>query len=153
MKKRILKLVLVISGFVAVNSASAQMTDTVASICAKHFHDEFISDGQQYRALLMNTDEMAEFHVTLYGGTLYRIAACSGLQDGNLILTVSDTDPKAATAPNGNVLFTNEDYKNAPYWDFKVNNTLDCVIKAKLDANGSLSSGRAVVLLGFKPLK
>lgn len=148
MKKRILKLVLVISGFVAINnSASAQMTDTVASICAKHFQDQFISDGQQYRALLMNTDEVSEFHVTLYGGTLYRIAACSGLQDGNLIFTISDKDVKE------NVLFTNEDYKNAPYWDFKVNSTLDCVIKAKLDPNGALSSGRAVVLIGFKPLK
>lgn len=151
MKKGILKLVLVISGFVIVNSASAQMTDTVASICAKHFQDQFISDGQQYRALLMNTDEIAEFHVTLYGGTLYRVAACSGLQDGNLIFTVSDTDP--AAAPNGNVLFTNEDHKNAPYWDFKVTSTLDCVIKAHIDPNGSSSSGRAVVLIGFKPLK
>lgn len=147
MKKGILKLVLVISGFVIVNSASAQMTDTVASICAKHFQDQFISDGQQYRALLMNTDEVAEFHVTLYGGTMYRIAACSGLQDGNLIFTMSDTDAKE------NVLFTNEDYKNAPYWDFKVTSTLDCVIKAHIDPNGSSSSGRAVVLIGFKPLK
>ncbi len=147
MKKGILKLVLVISGFVIVNSASAQMTDTVASICAKHFQDQFISDGQQYRALLMNTDEVAEFHVTLYGGTMYRIAACSGLQDGNLIFTINDTDAKE------NVLFTNEDYKNAPYWDFKVTSTLDCVIKAHIDPNGSSSSGRAVVLIGFKPLK
>ena len=147
MKKGILKLVLVLSGFVIVNSLSAQMVDTVANICAKHFQDQFISDGQQYRALLMNTDEVAEFHITLYGGTLYRIAACSGLQDGNLIFSVYDTDAKE------NVLFTNEDYKNAPYWDFKVNSTLDCVIKAKLDTDGLQSSGRAVVLIGFKQLK
>lgn len=147
MKKGILKLVLVLSGFVIANSASAQMVDTVASICAKHFQEQFISDGQQYRALLMNTEEVAEFHVTLYGGTLYRIAACSGLQDGNLVFTVSDTDAKE------NILFTNQDYKNAPYWDFKVNSTLDCVIKAKLDTDGSQSSGRAVVLIGFKQLK
>jgi hypothetical protein len=147
MKKGILKLVLVISGIVMMNSASAQMTDTVASICAKHFQDQFISDGQQYRALLMNSEEMAEFHVTLYGGTLYRIAACSGLQDGNLIISVFDTDAKE------NLIFTNQDYKNAPYWDFKVNSTLDCVIKAKLDPDGLQSSGRAVVLIGFKQLK
>lgn len=147
MKKGFLKLVLIISGFVIVNSASAQMTDTVASICAKHFQDQFISDGQQYRALLMNTEEVAEFHVTLYGGTIYRIAACSGLQDGNLIFSLFDTDAKE------NVLFTNEEHKNAPYWDFKVNSTLDCVIKAHIDPNGSASSGRAVVLIGFKPLK
>ncbi|MGB3948003.1 MAG: hypothetical protein WBM13_08460 [Bacteroidia bacterium] len=147
MKKGILKLVLVISGIVMMNNASAQMTDTVASICAKHFQDQFISDGQQYRALLMNSEEIAEFHVTLYGGTLYRFAACSGLQDGNLIISVFDTDAKE------NLIFTNQDYKNAPYWDFKVNSTLDCVIKAKLDPDGSLSSGRAVVLIGFKQIK
>lgn len=147
MKKGILKLVLVIAGFVMVNSASAQMVDTVASICAKHFGDQFISDGQQYRALLMNTEETAEFHVTLYGGTLYRIAACSGLKDGNLVFSVFDTDAKE------NLLFTNQDHKNAPYWDFKVTSTLDCVIKAKLDTEGQLSSGRAVVLIGFKQLK
>lgn len=147
MKKEILKLVLVISGFIIVNVSSAQMTDTVAGICAKHFQDQFISDGQQYRALLMNTDETAEFHVTLYGNTLYRIAACSGLQDGNLVFSLYDTDAKE------NLLFSNQDYKNAPYWDFKVNSTLDCVIKAKLDTDGALSSGRAVVLIGFKQLK
>lgn len=147
MKKGILKLVLVISGIVMMNTVSAQMTDTVASICEKHFQDKFISDGQQYRALLMNNEETAEFHVTLYGGTLYRIAACSGLQDGNLVISVFDTDAKE------NLIFTNQDYKNAPYWDFKVNSTLDCVIKAKLDPEGLLSSGRAVVLIGFKQVK
>ncbi len=147
MKKGILKLVLVISGFAIVNLSSAQIADTVASVCAKHFASQFISDGQQYRALLMNADETAEFHVTLYGGTLYRIAACSGLKDGDLVFSVYDTDTER------NLLFTNKDFKNAPYWDFKINNTLDCVIEAKLDNEGSKSSGRAVVLIGFKQLK
>ena len=147
MKKGILKLVLVISGFAIVNIASAQIADTVASVCAKHFANQFISDGQQYRALLMNADETAEFHVTLYGGTLYRIAACSGLKDGDLVFSVYDTDTER------NLLFTNKDFKNSPYWDFKISNTLDCVIEAKLDNEGSKSSGRAVVLIGFKQLK
>jgi hypothetical protein len=147
MKKGILKLVLVISGFVIVNTLSAQIVDTVANVCAKHFENAFISDGQQYRSLLMNTDETAEFHVTLYGGTLYRIAACTGLKDGDLIFSVYDTDTER------NLLFTNKDFKNAPYWDFKVQSTLDCVVEAKLDSQGSKSSGRAVVLIGFKQLK
>lgn len=147
MKKGFLKLVLVISGFAIVNTLSAQITDTVANVCAKHFQDKFISDGQQYRALLMNSDETAEFHVTLYGGTLYRIAACSGLKDGDLVISIYDT------APERNLLYSNKDYKNAPFWDFKINNTLDCVIEAKLDSEGSRSSGRAVVLIGFKQIK
>ncbi len=144
MKKGIFKMVLVICGFIIVNTASAQISDTVSNICAKHLESQFISDGQQYKALLMNADETAEFHTTLYGGTLYRIAACSGLNDGNLIFSVYDTER--------NLLFTNSEFKNAPYWDFKIKNTLDCVIEAKL--NGSAAgSGRAVVLIGFKQQK
>ncbi len=144
MKKGILKLVLVVGGFIIINSASAQITDTVANQCAKHLERQFISDGQQYRALLMNADETAEFHATLYGGTLYRIAACSGLSDGNLIFSVYDSER--------NLLFTNSEFKNAPYWDFKITNTLDCVIEAKLSSS-TQGSGRAVLLIGFKQQK
>lgn len=144
MKKGIFKMVLVICGLIIVNTASAQISDTVSNICARHLESQFISDGQQYKALLMNSDETAEFHTTLYGGTLYRIAACSGLNDGNLIFSVYDTER--------NLLFTNSEFKNAPYWDFKIKNSLDCVIEAKL--NGSAAgSGRAVVLIGFKQQK
>jgi hypothetical protein len=144
MKKGILKLVLVVGGFITINSASAQIADTVATQCAKHLENTFISDGQQYRALLMNSDETAEFHTTLYGGTLYRIAACSGLTDGNLVFSVYDSER--------NLLFSNADYKNAPFWDFKITNTLDCVIEAKL-SSGAQGSGRAVLLIGFKQQK
>jgi hypothetical protein len=144
MKKGIFKLALIVCGFILSNAASAQIADTVASSCARHLESQFISDGQQYRALLMNADETAEFHTTLYGGTLYRIAACSGLSDGNLIFTVKDTE--------GNTLFTNSDFKNAPYWDFKIKNTLDCIIEARLDG-AAQGSGRAVVLIGFKQAK
>ncbi len=144
MKKGILKLVLVVGGFITINSASAQIADTIATQCAKHLENQFISDGQQYRALLMNADETAEFHTTLYGGTLYRIAACSGLSDGNLIFSVYDSER--------NLLFTNSEFKNAPFWDFKITNTLDCVIEAKL-SGGAQGSGRAVLLIGFKQQK
>lgn len=144
MKKGILKLVLIVGGFITLNSASAQIGDTIAAQCAKHLENSFISDGQQYRALLMNAEETAEFHTTLYGGTLYRIAACSGLSDGNLIFSVYDSER--------NLLFTNSEFKNAPFWDFKITNTLDCVIEAKL-SGGAQGSGRAVLLIGFKQQK
>lgn len=144
MKKGILKLVLVIGGVITINSASAQIADTIATQCARHLENQFISDGQQYRALLMNADETAEFHTTLYGGTLYRIAACSGLSDGNLIFSVYDSER--------NLLFTNSEFKNAPFWDFKITNSLDCVIEARL-SGGAQGSGRAVLLIGFKQQK
>ncbi len=145
MKKQIIKLALLFCGIVLTNNVSAQVSDTTATICAKHLENEFISDGQQYRALLMNADETAEFHSTLYGGTVYRIAACTGLTDGNLVFSVYDTER--------NLIFTNSEYKNAPYWDFKVKSTLECVIEAKIDANSGKSSGRAVILIGFKQQK
>jgi hypothetical protein len=44
------------------------------------------------------------------------------------------------------------DYDNAPYWDFKVESTLDVRIEVRLDPNKK-SSGCAVLLIGFKQLK
>lgn len=120
--------------------AKAQLCDTIATICSKHIATKFISDGQTYRALLLN-DQYAEFHTTFYGGTLYRIAACSGMTDGNLIFNIKDQE--------GNLLFTNKDFKNAPYWDFKITSTIDCSIEAFLNPE-TQASGCAVLLIGFK---
>ena len=33
--------------------------DTITTLCAKHLEDKFISDGQQYQALLFNSSETA----------------------------------------------------------------------------------------------
>ena len=73
---------------------------------------------------------------------MYRFAACSGLSQSNLIFTIYDKDR--------NVLFSNKPYSIAPYWDFKVTNTLDVMIEANLNLD-KLSSGCAVLLVGFKP--
>src|SRR4051812_34198565 len=81
--------------------------DTIASLCNRHIVPAFISDGQQYRSLLLNSDEYSEFNTTFFGETTYRIAACSGTTDGNLIFTIYDQDR--------NLLFTNKKTKNAPY--------------------------------------
>ena len=140
MKKYLVKILVTFCLFALVNNSFAQC-DTIANACAKHLAADFISDGQQYRALLLNAEETAEFHATFYGGSTYRIAACSGLTDGNLIFSVFDTER--------NLLFTNNEYSNAPYWDFKINSTLDCIIEARLDGMNQ-GSGCAVVLIGFK---
>ena len=123
------------------SSNSFAQCDTIASICKKHLSSKFLSDGQSYRALLVN-QEVAEFHSTLFGGTTYRFAACSGTSDGNLIFSVFDKER--------NLLFTNSEYKNAPYWDFKVTSSLDCIIETQLNVKTS-SSGCSVLLIGFKP--
>ena len=141
MKKIIFKTLLVIICGISFTLTASAQCDTVANICAKHLAAQFISDGQQYRALLLNADETAEFHSTFYGGATYRIAACSGLADGNLVFSIFDTER--------NLLFTNNEYKNAPYWNFKITSTLDCIIEARLDSENQ-GSGCAVVLIGFK---
>ena len=118
--------------------ANAQIDETT-ELCSKHIVPPFISDGQQYRALL-NGDEVAEFHATFYGGSTYRISACSGTTDGNLIFSVYDKQR--------NLLFTNRDYQNSPYWDFKFNSTMECIIEAELEKKEG--SGFAILLIGFK---
>jgi len=140
MKKFILALSFVVAGTCA-NRLNAQC-DTIASICAKHIISSFISDGQQYRSLLLNSEEYAEFHTTFFGETTYRLAACSGRSDGNLIFNIYDQDR--------HLLFSNRTQKNAPYWDFKVKSTIEAIIEAQLDANKNPGSGCAVILIGFK---
>ena len=115
--------------------------DTIATICEKNFTKDYLSDGQEYRALLIE-DQTAEFHLTLYGGSIYRFGACSGLDDGNLIFRLYDEER--------NELFSNAEYMLSPYWDFKVKSTLDIIVEANLNLE-KVSSGCAVLLVGFKP--
>jgi hypothetical protein len=137
--RRTIQLLALSAGLFGAAAAQAQC-DTIASICEKHITTAYIPDGQFYRALLRE-DEVAEFSLTLFGGTTYRVAGCSGLGDGNLIFTVYDKDR--------NVLFTNREYNNDPYWDLVVANTLDVTIEAQLDPSKA-HSGCAVLLIGFK---
>ena len=120
--------------------AAEAQCDSTAVFCESHMVTGFISDGQNYRALVYN-DQVAEFEATFFGNTSYRIAACSGEADGNLIFTVYDQER--------NPLFTNQDYGNAPYWDFNIEHTMDVLIEARLDEQ-YVSSGCAVLLIGFK---
>ncbi len=141
MKKNFLAVSVFCLSLFTFNKANAQFCDTIANLCAKHIISTFISDGQQYRALLLNPDETAQFETTFFGETTYRLAACSGNSDGNLVFRLKDEQ--------GTVLFTNQEYQNAPYWDFKVKSTIKVTIEANLDPSNS-GSGCAVLLIGFK---
>jgi hypothetical protein len=99
----------------------------------------FISDGQVYQAFV-DAEQSAEFKVTFYGGSLYRIATTAGLKDNYVIFNVYDQER--------NLLFSNKDFENAPYWDFKIDNTLDCYVEAYLDIDKKVS-GCLVLLIGF----
>lgn len=136
MKIRYLFILIMLFGTVI--SLNAQVENTT-QMCAKHIVPPFISDGQQYRALL-NGEEIAEFHATFYGGSTYRISACSGTSEGNLLFSVYDKER--------NLLFSNSDYQNSPYWDFQFNSTMECIIEANLEKKEG--SGFAILLIGFK---
>ena len=140
MRKNLYKSLLILI-IVGLSTTAKAQCDSIASLCSKHIIAQFISDGQSYRSLLLNSEEMAEFHSTFFGETTYRIAACSGKSDGNLIFNIYDQDR--------HLLFTNKNYANAPYWDFRVKSTIECTIEAQLDANKNAGSGCAVILIGF----
>jgi len=111
------------------------------SICSKYIKPPFISDGQVYKALVTG-DEIAEFHVTFYGGTIYRISIAAGQSEGNVIFSLYDKER--------HLLFTNKDYNNSPYWDFKFTSTIDCIIEAELDPSARSGSGIVNMLIGFR---
>ncbi len=86
-------------------------------------------------------DENAEIITTFYEGTTYRIATSAGLEDNYMIFEILDQER--------NLLFSNTDFSNEPYWDFKVENTIECTIEAKLDPNKKLN-GCAQLIIAFK---
>ena len=139
--KNFLSTVFILALLTGVNSTLFAQCDTIATICQKNFTADYLSDGQEYRALLIE-DQTAEFHLTLYGGSTYRFGACSGLSDGNLIFRLYDEER--------NELFSNKEHQLSPHWDFKVKSTLDVIIEANLNLE-KVSSGCAVLLVGFKP--
>ncbi len=134
-----IKHIFTLFAFVAMALATQAQCEIIVEGCEEHL-TEYISDGQFYRALLYN-DQVAEFETTLFGGNTYRIAACSGEDDGNLIFRLYDQER--------NLLFSNAEFSNAPYWDFVVENSMNCTIEAQLDLNKQ-DSGCAVLLIGFK---
>ncbi len=141
MKKIIFKFSLFIAFSVSFFGQVNAQCDTIATVCNNNFTKEFLSDGQEYRALLFD-DQTSEFHLTLYGQSTYRFAACSGLTPGNLIFKVYDEER--------NEIFISSDHGNAPYWDFEVNSTLDVIVEGNLNLD-EVESGCAVLLVGFKP--
>jgi len=140
--KNLKRILIALTALFSVSAANAQLCDTFATICGKHLPAEYISDGQVYRALLVD-DQTASFQTTFFAGSTYRIAAQSGFDDGNLTFAIYDNDEER------HELFNSVDFKNAPYWDFEVESTIDITIEAQLDIN-RVASGCAVLLIGFK---
>jgi len=134
------RLILLISfAFAGMWQASAQC-DSTAHYAREFMNDNFVPDGQSYRALIFD-EQVAEFETTFFGNSTYRISAFSGMEEEQLIFSIYDEE--------NNLLFTNEKYQNSPYWDFEIESTLDVRLEAKLDKTKQ-SSGCAVLLIGFE---
>jgi len=144
--KKIFALLFTIAALSFAQKATAQC-DSIAGICgSKHIKPPFVSDGQAYRALVLPGQE-AEFRTTLYAGTIYRFAACSGKGDGNLLFNLySENVDTGERSP----IFLSAEHNDTPYWDFKVTTTLDVVITATLNPKSGAASGCAVLLVGFR---
>ncbi len=126
----------------SVSTSFAQDCESLVKACEVHLkgkNNNFVSDGQVYTAFLDR--EKAEFRTTFFGGSTYRIATTAGEDDTYVIFTVSDLE--------GNLLFTNKNYKNSAYWDFKVPNTIPVIITTELDLDKKVT-GCAVMMIGFK---
>lgn len=126
----------------SVTMSYAQDCESLVKACEVHLkgkNNSFVSDGQVYTAFLDR--EKAEFKTTFFGGSTYRIATTAGEDDTYVIFTVTDT--------KGNLLFTNKNYKNSRYWDFKVPNTIPVIISTELDMDKKVT-GCAVMMIGFK---
>lgn len=139
-----MRLLLTISLFTLTGFSFSQDCERIAQNCETLLNKdvkggEFISDGQVYTAFLDR--EKAEFKITFFGGTTYRIATSAGSGDNYVIYTIKDLQ--------GNILFSNRNYKNAPYWDFKVVETLPVTIETELDLDLKVT-GCVVMMIGFK---
>lgn len=141
MKHQVRRLILLPIIFLIFSSIrSNAQTDSILQICEKYIQAPYISDGQQYVAPL-EEDKVKTFTLTFFGGTTYRIACCSDLQKGNLLFTLIDAER--------NVLFTNKNHNNSPYWDFHFKTTMQCVLELRIDSENPTSC-QSVVLIGFK---
>ncbi|NPA37102.1 MAG: hypothetical protein GXO47_09680 [Chlorobi bacterium] len=139
MRKSILTFViLIIISFLSTTTLNSQ-EEAMLNKCIDNIQSPFIVSGQPFKAFITD-DEVAEFHTTLFSGSTYRIVACSA-KEPNIIFSVYDTDR--------NLLFSNKDYDNSPYWDFKVEGSIECIVEARLDKSKA-TSGIALILVGFK---
>lgn len=132
------KVILFVFIFLIGKTAFSQL-DTIVSYCNKFIKYPYISDGQQYRAILTK-GQTAEFNVTFYGNATYRIVAATEPRDRSVIFRLYDK--------NKNELFSNVNFDNSTFWDFKFESTVNCTIEAELP--DGKNSGFVIMFIAFK---
>jgi len=138
MSKILKYIALIIITTLIVSSAKSQ--ENSIKSCDSFLNSGYVSDGQEYIAK-PDENNKAQFLTTFYGGSQYRIVACSDVKEIPLILTVFDTEK--------NLLFCNKSYDYTPYWNFTFTSTIDCIIEIEFD-NEILIQNEVMLLIGFK---
>lgn len=108
--------------------------------CEKYLDKPFVSDGQQYRAII-DTLKNAKFKVIFYGNTTYRVICCSDSKDGKIVYNLYDSQK--------NLLFTNKKHYYTPYWNFQFKETTYCTIEVQKEAFENNKS-EVMLIIGFK---
>lgn len=108
--------------------------------CDKYLDSGFVSDGQEYIAK-PDENNKAKFYTTFYGGSHYRLIACSNIEKYPLIMSLYDTEK--------NLLYCNLDHNYSPYWNFTFTSTIDCIIELEFDTEEQLTD-EVMLLIGFK---
>jgi len=119
---------------------SANAQDNSTTNCVNLLNEGYVSDGQEYIAKLAENN-VAKFYCTFYGGSQYRIIACSDITKYPLILSIYDTEK--------NLLFCNKEYEYTPYWNFRFTSTIDCIVEIEFDTEKWLKE-EVKLLIGFK---
>lgn len=131
------KIFLIFLFFGCIHFINAQSLD---GKCEKYISSDFTIFEKDYK-LEINSTEEATLHVTCYEDFIYRFVTCSNHSNEKLIFSIYDSED--------NLLYTNENYSLTPYWDFKFNSTLECVVKikksSKIDTKSTIS-----LIIGYK---
>ncbi len=126
--------------FTVLITYNAQSQENSFKECDNFLNSGYVSDGQEYIAK-PDENNRAKFYTTFFGGSHYRIVACSDVEETPLILSVFDTEK--------NLLFCNKSYDYTPYWNFTFTSTIDCIIEIEFD-HEILIQNEVMLLIGFK---
>jgi hypothetical protein len=141
MKHTGIKLVLFVTFMFSMHTIFAQdAVDNSMENCANLLSPEYVSTGQEFFADL-NKNNKATFHTTFYGGSRYRLVACSNIKQHKLILNVYDTEM--------NLLFSNIEHDYTPYWNLGFTSTVDCIIEIEVESKKQVNKP-VKLLIGFK---
>ena len=132
--------------FFAFTNASFSQCKSVAKQCLPGLAP-YIYTGQLNSTILYE-GESAELVMTFTAGQEYRILTCTPKYMGTLQFSIYDKDRK--------LIFSNKNFNNVAYWDFKVSSTEDYTIQVSVPytkhakAGDISASGCVAVLVGFK---